>query len=42
MWQKPALVADQVLLIPGYDSGNKKMSWKQKYWIKNMAVKILV
>ena len=28
--------------ISGYDLGNRRMLCKQKYWIKNMVVKILV
>ena len=35
-------LVDQVLSISGYDLGNGRMSSKQKYWIKNMAVKITV
>ena len=42
MCQKPALAVDQVLSISGYDLGNGRMLCKQKYWIKNMVVKILV
>ena len=33
---------DQVLSISGYDLENGRMQSKQKYWIKNTAVKILV
>ena len=31
---------DQVLSVSGYDLGNGRMACKQKYWIKNMAVKL--
>ena len=36
----PALCVDQVFLISRYDSENRKIMYKQKYWIKTMAVKI--
>ena len=42
MCQKPSLAVDQVFSISGYDLGNRRMPCKQKYWIKDMAVKIPV
>ena len=33
---------DQVLSISGYDLENRTMLPKQKYYIKNVAVKILI
>ena len=35
-------VVGQVLSISGYDLENGRMPCKQKYWIKNMAIKIAI
>ena len=42
MCQTPALAVDQVLSVSEYDLGNERMPCKQKYWIKNVAVKVPV
>ena len=42
MYQKPALATGQVLSISKYDLENGRMQCKQKYWKKNIVVKVPV
>ena len=42
MCQKTALAVDQALSISGYDLENGRMQCKQKYWKKNIVVKVPV